>query len=66
MATIVSLLAKQRSGSAIVGQLSFYRVTNADFETGSYEQFADGPWLTRAAMQWFWDHYLPDHTIFRR
>jgi acetyl esterase len=61
MATVVSLLARQRSGPAIAGQLLFYPVTNADFETGSYKQFADGPWLTRRAMEWFWDQYLPDH-----
>jgi acetyl esterase len=61
MATVVSLLARQRCGPAIAGQLLFYPVTNAHFETGSYKQFADGPWLTRAAMQWFWDQYLPDH-----
>jgi acetyl esterase len=61
MATVVSLLAKQRAGPRIAGQLLFYPVTNADFESGSYQQFADGPWLTRPAMQWFWDQYLPDH-----
>ena len=61
MATVVSLLAKERSGPAIAGQLLFYPVTNADFETDSYKQFVDGPWLTRAAMEWFWDQYLPDH-----
>src|SRR5260370_16861903 len=61
MATVVSLLTKQRSGLAIGGQILFYPVTNADFETGSYKQFADGPWLTKAAMQGFWDQYLPDH-----
>jgi acetyl esterase len=60
MATVVSLLSKQRSGPAIAGQLLFYPVTNADFDTGSYKHFADGPWLTRRAMQWFWDQYLPD------
>jgi acetyl esterase len=63
MATVVTLLAKQRSGPAIAGQLLFYPVTNADFETGSFKQFADGPWLTRAAMQWFWDQYLPDRSL---
>jgi acetyl esterase len=61
MATIVSLLAKERSGPPIAGQLLFYPVTNADFDTGSYIQFADGPWVTRRAMRWFWDQYLPDH-----
>ena len=62
MATVVSLLAKERSGPDIAGQLLFYPATNADFETDSYKQFADGPWLTRRAMQWFWDQYLPDHS----
>jgi len=62
MATVVCLLSKQRSGPQIAGQLLFYPVTNADFESGSYRQFANGPWLTKAAMQWFWDQYLPDHS----
>ena len=61
MATVVAFLAKQRSGPRIAGQLLFYPVTNADFESGSYRQFANGPWLTKAGMQWFWDQYLPDH-----
>ena len=63
MAAVVALLAKQRSGPKISGQLLFYPVTNADFESGSYKQFTDGPWLTKSAMQWFWDEYLPDHSL---
>ena len=62
MATVVSLLAKERYGPHIAGQLLLYPATSADFETPSYRQFADGPWLTRHAMQWFWDQYLPDDT----
>jgi acetyl esterase/lipase len=62
MATVVSLLAKQRSGPRIAGQLLFYPVTNANFKTASYQQFADGPWLTRTAMRWFWNQYLPDQS----
>jgi hypothetical protein len=27
---------------------------------GSYKTFANGPWLTKPAMVWFWDAYLPD------
>jgi acetyl esterase len=61
MATVVCLFSKQRSGPRIVGQLLFYPVTNTDFEAGSYKQFTNGPWLSRRAMQWFWDEYLPDH-----
>lgn len=60
MATVLARLAQERQGPALTVQVLFYPVTDADFDTPSYQQFADGPWLTRAAMQWFWDAYLPD------
>jgi len=60
LAAGVTLLAKQRRGPRIAFQLLFYPVTDAGFDTASYREFADGPWLTRAAMQSFWDAYLPD------
>ncbi len=60
LAAAVSLLAKERRGPKIDLQLLFYPVTGADFATDSYVAFAEGPWLTRAAMEWFWDAYLPD------
>jgi acetyl esterase len=60
MAAAVTLLAKERRGPKVDLQVLFYPVTDADFDTGSYKLFAEGPWLTRAAMQWFWDAYLPD------
>jgi acetyl esterase len=60
MTAAVTLLAKQRGGPSIRYQALLYPVTNAAFDTGSYGQFAEGPWLTRAAMQWFWNAYLPD------
>lgn len=53
----VTLLAKERGEPAISRQLLFYPVTNAEFDTGSYRQFADGYFLSRDAMQWFWDQY---------
>ena len=37
-----------------------YRVTDSSLSQKSYEEFADGPWLTRAAMAWFWDAYAPN------
>jgi acetyl esterase/lipase len=60
MAAAVTLMAKQRHGPKIAHQVLFYPVTDACFDTLSYTRFADGPWLTRRAMQWFWDAYLPD------
>lgn len=60
MAAVVTLLAKERGGPAVDQQVLFYPVTDANFDTGSYNQFANGPWLTREAMKWFWNAYLPD------
>jgi acetyl esterase len=60
MATVVALLAKQRGGPRIAYQVLFYPVTDANFETTSYREFANGPWLTKPAMRWFWDAYAPD------
>ena len=60
MATVVALLAKQRNGPRITYQVLFYPVTDANFETASYREFANGPWLTKQAMRWFWDAYAPD------
>jgi len=60
MAAALTLMARQRRGPRFAFQVLFYPVTNADFDTASYTRFADGPWLTKRAMQWFWDAYLPD------
>lgn len=60
MAAVVALLAKERGGSPLRLQALLYPVTDANFETASYNQFAAGPWLTKPAMQWFWDTYLSD------
>src|SRR5690606_25467099 len=60
MAAVVALMAKERNGPAIAGQMLLYPVTDASMSTGSYGAYAEGPWLTEAAMAWFWDQYLPD------
>lgn len=41
-------------------QVLAYPVTDANFETSSYRQLAEGYLLTRRDMQWFWDQYCPD------
>ncbi len=60
MVAAVLLLAKERNGPKIAYQVLFYPVTDANFETLSYKQFATEIWLTREAMKWFWNNYLPD------
>ena len=63
MAAAVTLMAKQRRGPKIALQVLFYPVTDAEFDTPSYSRFADGPWLTKRAMEWFWEAYLPDAAV---
>lgn len=60
MTAAVTLLANERGGPALRFQALLYPVTDAAFDTDTYEQFAEGPWLTRRAMQWYWDAYIPD------
>lgn len=57
MTIATTLLAKERGDIAFAAQVLFYPVTDASFDTGSYHEFAEGFWLTRKAMQWFWDQY---------
>lgn len=60
MTIAVTLLAKQRHGPKITSQVLFYPVTNSELNTPSYTQFSDGPWLTKPAMEYFWQAYEPD------
>ena len=57
MAAVVALMAKEREGPALRSQVLFWPVTDAAFENASYQQYADGHFLTRAMMRWFWDNY---------
>jgi acetyl esterase/lipase len=61
LAAALTLLAKRRGGVKFDAQVLFYPVTNANFDTGSYRQFAERYFLRRDNMMWFWDQYIPDH-----
>ncbi|MBF7016758.1 alpha/beta hydrolase [Staphylococcus durrellii] len=60
MATIMTIMTKQRDGLPINQQLLYYPVTNAEFDTESYNQFAENYYLTKEGMQWFWNQYTTD------
>ena len=60
MTAAVTMLAKERRAPKIGLQVLFYPVTDARFDTPSYQQFPTGHFLTREAMKWFWNQYLPD------
>ncbi|GAA2632882.1 alpha/beta hydrolase [Streptomyces vastus] len=60
MSAALTLMAKERGDVPLVQQVLFYPVTDAAFDTGSYHQFAEGYFLRRDGMQWFWDQYTTD------
>lgn len=60
MTAALTLMAKERGDVAFTGQLLFYPVTDASFDTPSYHEFAEGFFLRRDGMQWFWDQYTTD------
>lgn len=61
LAAVVPLLARQRNGPALAFQLMIYPVTDSAMDTPSHKDNAEGYFLTRGAMKWFWDQYLgPD------
>ncbi|AIS11939.1 alpha/beta hydrolase [Pseudomonas chlororaphis subsp. aurantiaca] len=60
MAAVVSLMAKDKGTPAIRFQLLLWPVTDANFETASYNQYAEGHFLSKNMMKWFWDNYTTD------
>ncbi len=59
-AAVVALKAKLENGPKLRAQILFWPVTNASFENASYDQFANGYFLTKGMMKWFWDAYTTD------
>jgi acetyl esterase len=59
LAAVVALMARDRGGPKLALQLPIYPITNHDFDTPSYHEFATGYMLTREAMAWYWDQYAP-------
>jgi acetyl esterase len=57
MTAAVTLLAKERGDLNFKQQVLFYPVTDASFDTASYQEFAEGYFLQREGMKWFWDQY---------
>lgn len=62
MAAALTLMAKEHGDVPLVQQVLFYPVTDAAFDTPSYRRFAEGYFLRRDAMQWFWDQYTADES----
>jgi acetyl esterase len=55
MATLVTMMAKQRGGPQIRFQVLFYPVVDAISDNASYRTFANGPWLTLDSAKFFFE-----------
>jgi acetyl esterase len=60
MTAAIALMAQDRGDVRFVHQSMYYPVTDAGMDTGSYQEFAEGYFLSDKAMAWFWDCYAPD------
>ena len=60
MAAVVALMAKDKGEPKLRFQLLLWPVTDANFDTASYNEFAEGHFLTKNMMKWFWDSYTTD------
>jgi acetyl esterase len=60
LAAVAAILARDAGGPPLAGQLLYYPVTDAVLDTPSYTENAEGYFLTRDLMRWFWNHYVPD------
>ncbi|MFH8791056.1 alpha/beta hydrolase [Streptomyces sp. NPDC017941] len=62
MSAALTLMAKERGDVRLAHQVLFYPVTDASFDTESYHRFAEGYFLRRDAMRWFWDQYTTEES----
>ncbi|MEY2195074.1 alpha/beta hydrolase [Neobacillus sp. BF23-41] len=60
LAAVVALMAKDRDEPSLVYQMLIYPVTHHAYDTESYRENAEGYYLTKDSMVWFWNHYLRD------
>ncbi|MEU6019548.1 alpha/beta hydrolase [Streptomyces sp. NPDC047515] len=57
MSAVLALMAKERGDVRLKAQVLLYPTMDANFETASYQQFADHYYNTLEGMKWFWDQY---------
>jgi acetyl esterase len=60
LATVVSMMARDKKAPMPVHQLLVYPVVDANMETPSYRKNAEAKPLNKAMMAWFFKHYAGD------
>ncbi len=62
LAAVMCLMAKQKGGPHLVFQLLIYPVTQMRANTDSMKSFAEGYFLEKRTMDWFFDQYATPET----
>lgn len=60
IAAVVCLMAKAKGTPIIKCQVLLCPIIDSNFDTPSYNKFANGYFLTKDMLMWFWDHYIAD------
>jgi acetyl esterase/lipase len=58
LAAVTAIRCHSRDAPTPAAQVLLYPVIDPSFDTDSYRTRAEGYFNTRAAMQWYWRHYL--------
>jgi acetyl esterase len=65
LAAVVSQLARDAGGPCPAAQLLIYPATDLSTKRASVKLFSSGFFLTERDMDWYKDHYAPDHSQWR-
>ncbi len=63
LAAVLAIRARD-AGLRLALQVLIYPVTDADLNTRSYREYANGHGMSAADMEWFWHHYMGDRDRF--
>ena len=60
LAAVTAIRARDEANFHVALQALFYPCIEPTYSTASYDEFAAGPGLTRADMQWYWRQFVGD------
>ncbi|WP_458210811.1 alpha/beta hydrolase [Haladaptatus sp. NG-SE-30] len=58
LAAVTALRVREEGGPELTRQVLLYPIIDRALDTDSYQENAEGPLMTRADMEWFWNQYL--------
>lgn len=61
LTAVITQLARERKDVSFLAQVLLYPVTDTALNTASYEENAEGYFLTKSNMEWFIQQYVPEN-----